>query len=95
MWQHKDMHGVLKRSGQYKEEDYIGPLRAMGGAMSTTTLRRPISTQGPERPLAAMASAPSRIRPDLPGTRVTVCTSVSVNRSALSKLWSYSTQTPC
>jgi hypothetical protein len=64
MWQHRDMHSFLKKSGTYKEDDYVGPMRAMGGgAQSTTTLRRPISTQGPERPQVAA----SRLRPDLHG----------------------------
>ncbi len=54
----------------YKEDDYIGPMRAMGGgAQSTTTLRRPISTQGPERP----AVAASRLRPDLHGELSILC----------------------
>jgi hypothetical protein len=47
MWQHKELHDGFKRAG-FKETDFF--CGSASRARETTTLARPISTQGAERP---------------------------------------------
>lgn len=54
MWQHKELHDGFKRAG-FKESDFF--CGSASRARETTTLSRPISTQGAERPYG--------LRPDL------------------------------
>lgn len=48
MWQHKDLHDGFKRSGLKETDFFSGPAYK---ARDTTTLARPISSQGAERPV--------------------------------------------
>ena len=64
MWQQRDVHSLLKQNGKYSDQDYLLPMRQFCHATTgSTTLGRPMSTQGAERP----AGAASRLRPDLHG----------------------------
>lgn len=48
MWQHKELHDGFKRSGLKEADFYSGPSSAR--SRDATTLARPISSQGAERP---------------------------------------------
>jgi len=60
MWTHKELHDGFRRSGLKEADFYSGQASR---ARETTTLARPIATQGSERPLA--------LRPDLDETAST------------------------
>lgn len=48
MWQHKELHDGFKRSGLKESDFYSG---TASRAREATTLSRPISSQGAERPV--------------------------------------------
>ncbi|TMS39617.1 hypothetical protein L596_006110 [Steinernema carpocapsae] len=48
MWQHKELHDGFKRANLKEADFYSGPAHSRHS--NTTTLARPISSQGPERP---------------------------------------------
>ncbi|CAI4221398.1 unnamed protein product [Auanema sp. JU1783] len=50
MWQHKELHDGFKRSGMKEADFYAGPARRG----DSSTLARPISSQGRERPAQAL-----------------------------------------
>ena len=47
MWQHKELHDGFRRQGLSESDFYSG---VSSRAKETTTLARPISSQGAERP---------------------------------------------
>ncbi|KAK0399366.1 hypothetical protein QR680_003009 [Steinernema hermaphroditum] len=48
MWQHKELHDGFRRANLKEADFYSGPAHSRHS--NTTTLARPISSQGPERP---------------------------------------------